>query len=176
MANWDTASKRYSGMGLGDFGPCLMPIPDGAFTAPDRQQLLDLYSGIAATLTPPVVSWGSPRTLVLASSPTISPTLVSGDPATSYEEVAGATNVLSDANLQIDATTGVITAIDGSGATPVGPYAFKLRGVNSGGNGTTYDLVVNVVRASGDEGGAIVSSAVVSSAIVSSAIQSSAVG
>lgn len=60
MADWDTAAKRFSGMGLGDFGPCLLPIPDATLDQPDRQHLLDCYSAIVfATFTAPTAGTSS---------------------------------------------------------------------------------------------------------------------
>lgn len=47
MANFDSASKRFSGMQLGEVPETTLPVPDGAFGKPDRQHLLGLYSGIA---------------------------------------------------------------------------------------------------------------------------------
>lgn len=53
----DTAAKRLSML---DMGPAAatpgLPAPDGAFTQPDRQHLLWLYSGIAASGAAPVVA------------------------------------------------------------------------------------------------------------------------
>lgn len=51
----DTRNKRMSMIGLASPVPRVLPNPDGAFTAPDRQQLLYEYSGIA-NVTPPVGS------------------------------------------------------------------------------------------------------------------------
>lgn len=102
----------------------------------------------------PVSSWGSPRYVLVGTSPTYTPTNTGGT-ADGAEEVAGATNVLADANLKIDATTGVITAIDGSGATPLGDYSFRVRQTNAAGNGNTYTQVLHVVSVlpgSGDGG------------------------
>jgi len=48
MADFDTAAKRVSGMGLCASDPPLLPIPDGTLDVSDRMHFLDLYSGIAA--------------------------------------------------------------------------------------------------------------------------------
>lgn len=104
-----------------------------------------------AALAVPVVSYASPATVAVHVLPTFNPSN-SGGAAASYEEVAGATNVLADANLKLDASTGVIDAIDAGGATPAGDYAFKIRGVNASGNGTTFDFVLHVVVGGSDAG------------------------
>jgi len=44
----DTAAKRYSMLGFSDVNA--MPAPDGTIAASDRLALLDLYSGISATI------------------------------------------------------------------------------------------------------------------------------
>lgn len=49
MADFDTAAKRFSGMGMEANEAPLLPIPSGAFDQADRQHLLDLYSGILAS-------------------------------------------------------------------------------------------------------------------------------
>ena len=43
----DTASKRFSLIGLGSHVPQVLPIPDGAIEIQDRAELLRLYQGIA---------------------------------------------------------------------------------------------------------------------------------
>lgn len=48
MADFDTVSKRFSGMQLGEVPDTILPNPDGTLTQGDRQHLLSLYSGIAA--------------------------------------------------------------------------------------------------------------------------------
>lgn len=124
----------------------------------------------------PVSSWGSPRYVLVGTSPTYTPTNT-GDAATGAEEVAGATNALADANLKIDATTGVITAIDGLGAKPENVYSFWLRQTNPAGNGNTFTLVLHVVLVlpGGDEG-AFLSSALPMSKFEQSAYRGSAFG
>jgi hypothetical protein len=44
----DTALKRYSMLNIGE-PMAMLPIPDGSFNGAERQTLLNLYSGIAAT-------------------------------------------------------------------------------------------------------------------------------
>lgn len=48
MADFDSASKRFSGIGMGAWDAPLLPIPDGTLGAGDRLHLLDLYSGLVA--------------------------------------------------------------------------------------------------------------------------------
>ena len=44
----DTAAKQMSMLNFWDGNNIhVLPIPDGAYSAPDQQHLLDLYSGIA---------------------------------------------------------------------------------------------------------------------------------
>lgn len=43
----DTATKRYSMINFGD-GDRQFAVPDGTITTGDRQELLALYSGLAA--------------------------------------------------------------------------------------------------------------------------------
>jgi hypothetical protein len=43
VANFDTLTKRFSGMGLATFDPPLLPAPDATLAAIDRLHLLDLY-------------------------------------------------------------------------------------------------------------------------------------
>jgi len=45
----DTAAKRYSAMNLCDPIGVLLPAPDGTVDGGDRESLLGLYSGIAAS-------------------------------------------------------------------------------------------------------------------------------
>ena len=47
MADFDSAAKRFSGMGLGLSEAPLLPIPDGTIATADMQHFLDAYSGIA---------------------------------------------------------------------------------------------------------------------------------
>ena len=51
MADFDTAAKRFSGMGLLAWDPPLLPIPDGTVGQVDWYHLLDLYSGLAVAVT-----------------------------------------------------------------------------------------------------------------------------
>ena len=44
----DTAAKQMAMLNFWDGNNIhVLPIPDGAYSAPDQQHLLDLYSGIA---------------------------------------------------------------------------------------------------------------------------------
>lgn len=65
MANFDTASKRFSGMQLGEVPEATLPVPDGTFSQGDRQHLLTLYSGIAAS-SPSGAFFGSPLMVIQA--------------------------------------------------------------------------------------------------------------
>ena len=47
MANFDSVTKRFSGMGMGLDEAPLLPKPDGTIAQGDRQHFLDGYSGIA---------------------------------------------------------------------------------------------------------------------------------
>lgn len=49
MADFDTPSKRFSGMQMGEVPETTLPVPDGAVGADDQLHLLTLYSGIAAS-------------------------------------------------------------------------------------------------------------------------------
>ena len=57
MADFDTAVKRFSGMGLAGDDPPLLPSPDGTLGEADRLHLLDLYGGFAAV----AAASGAPR-------------------------------------------------------------------------------------------------------------------
>lgn len=65
MANFDTASKRFSGMQLGESPATTLPLPDGSFNQGDRQHLLELYSGIAAS-APGGAFFGTPIHVIRA--------------------------------------------------------------------------------------------------------------
>lgn len=43
----DTLEKRNSALNFAGMGGDLLPVPNGGLTLPDRQTLLDCYSGIA---------------------------------------------------------------------------------------------------------------------------------
>lgn len=49
----DTRNKRFSILGIAQPFPCVFADPDGTISAPDRAQIIFLYSGIA--LSAPVV-------------------------------------------------------------------------------------------------------------------------
>lgn len=51
MANFDTAQKRYSGVGWDLPWPTFLPIPDGTLNAADRSHLLRKYAGISWSAT-----------------------------------------------------------------------------------------------------------------------------
>jgi len=53
MADFDTANKRYSGIGLGLDWMRVRPVPDGSIDTPDRLHFLPLYSGVAASVPGP---------------------------------------------------------------------------------------------------------------------------
>lgn len=125
------------------------------------------------TPAPPVIAYPNPLTLFLGFSAVIAPSYT-GTP-TGFEEVAGADDVLADFNYQINATTGVLTAIDGTGATPLGDYSVKIKATSAAGDSNTVTLIVHVIRPSSGEGGAVRSSAVRGTAVVASAIRGSAV-
>lgn len=143
-----------------------LPAAGGTFANPQFVTL-----GASASM-----SYPASITIVVGSSPTILPSVVGTPDAASFVEVAGATNVLSDFNYQMNSTTGAWTAIDGSGATPLGDYQIKVKCQFSGVDSATSTVTVHVVLASGDEGGAIQRSAIQSSAIETSAIATSALG
>ena len=63
MADMDTASKRYSILGIDLPFPRLFPIPDGTISATDRQWFIGKYSGIP--FETPVVSTLVPRLMLL---------------------------------------------------------------------------------------------------------------
>ena len=44
MADFETPSKRFSGMGMAGEDPPTLPVPDGTIAAYDRYHFLDLYS------------------------------------------------------------------------------------------------------------------------------------
>ena len=53
----DNAAKQMSMLNFWDGNNIhVLPIPDGAYSAPDQQHLLDLYSGIAFGGPPEVVA------------------------------------------------------------------------------------------------------------------------
>lgn len=57
MADFDSAAKRFSGMGLAAWDPPLLPIPDGTLDAGDRAHLLDLYGGLSAPVAATDAAW-----------------------------------------------------------------------------------------------------------------------
>ena len=57
----DTAAKQMAMLNFWDGANIhVLPIPDGAYSAPDQQHLLDLYSGIAFG-SPPVAVTGTAK-------------------------------------------------------------------------------------------------------------------
>lgn len=65
MADFDTAAKRYSGMGMAVDEAPLLPIPSGTFDQGDRQHFLDMYSGILASNPTPADSTFLHRLLIM---------------------------------------------------------------------------------------------------------------
>lgn len=60
----DTAGKRFSMIGFGGPVPQMVVIPDGTIGAPDRADLLYLYSGITlAAIAASAILTGPPRLL-----------------------------------------------------------------------------------------------------------------
>lgn len=95
----------------------------------------------------PHLSYPSERNVPLGKSRTIVPTMTGG-PATSFAEVAGAPNVLADCGGSLNASTGVITFP--GGATPVGDYTVTIKATNATGDSNHVDITIHVI-----EGGAV---------------------
>jgi hypothetical protein len=127
----DSAQTRDSGVQTDVFGK-----PRRATTS------VGCYSSVAELV--PDVQWlPNPLALSLHDTPSVPPTLVAGDTPTSYTEVGGAANVLSDFNLKLNAD-GTIVAINGTGASPASSGSVKLRGANANGNGATFTWPISV--------------------------------
>jgi hypothetical protein len=47
VANFDSAPKRYSGLGIDLPWPLMLPAPDGTISATDRQHWVRKYVGVA---------------------------------------------------------------------------------------------------------------------------------
>ncbi len=130
--------------------------------------LLLFHPGVAAGTD--VVQYVTPRSYLVGSSPTISPSVLTG--SGNVAETGGGADALADANLEVNATTGIITAIDGSGITPLGTYSFEL----DRNGGTPFTLVVHVVATLGGGSSSFAASSVAQSALAQSSFARSSFG
>lgn len=136
-----------------------------------------LSTPAAGTLYPPgllssftvadVVQYASPATILVGSSGTINPSVLTG--TGDVAETGGGDDALADMGATVNASTGVVTYTNA-----VGPDDYSFELARNGGSPFTW--IVHVVRAGGDDGGAVQRSAVQASAIQTSAIEGSAIG
>jgi hypothetical protein len=111
-----------------------------------RRFLVRAFSG--EDVSAPILSYGSPRTIPVGTSPTVSPD-VGGGPATSFAEVAGAPNTLSELNYLLDTSSGDLDALSGSGATPPNTYVVWIKAIGPGGVSNTFVLTIIVSNSAG---------------------------